>query len=102
MSALARSTDPLTSHIAAARAEKFSGSHIERIKFALAVLGDATAKELSHETGLSIVQIDRRLPEMAEAKTAHVKCVSGQPLTRGGYRVWELLKGQSLNGEAND
>lgn len=84
----ARATDPLTSHAAALRSERFAGSHCDRILAALN-RGPATAHELTDRTGLTVVQIDRRLPDLANAGRARVVLVNGQPLARGGARVWE-------------
>jgi len=85
----ARSHDPQTSQRAAAQAALFSGSHCDRIQ---AALEDAplSAKEISRATGLTVVQVDRRLPELErQGKTQLVK-VDGMELTRNGYRVWRL------------
>jgi DNA-binding Lrp family transcriptional regulator len=49
-----------------------------------------SAKEISRATGLTVVQVDRRLPELErQGKTQLVK-VDGMELTRNGYRVWRL------------
>ncbi len=91
---LARNTDPVTSHMAAAYAEKFKGNHVDRILAGLATLHKATAHELSHETGLSVVQIDRRMTEIAESKKARLSTINGAVEIRGGARVWELVPAQ--------
>lgn len=86
----ARRSDPVTSHQAAEGAQAFAGSHCSRILRALAS-GPATPHELADATGLTVVQIDRRLPELAREGTARVVMVDGQPLQRGGARVWERV-----------
>lgn len=89
MSHLARATDPVTSHIAAARSHAFAGTHRERILAALKEHGASTAERLSRLTGLTVVQIDRRLPEMLGQAQPVMVC--GAPLIVGGYRVWEAI-----------
>jgi hypothetical protein len=82
-----RSTDPATSKQAAAKAARFAESHAGRILAAL-MDGPATAHELSALTGLTVVQIDRRLPELADMGRACVVLHMGEPMQRGGARVW--------------
>lgn len=88
-SALVRAHDPITSVLAAEAAGAFSGPHCERILAALE-LGPATAHELMSLTDLSVVQIDRRLPELLRNAKAQVVQVNGEDLIRAGARVWEL------------
>jgi predicted ArsR family transcriptional regulator len=85
----ARFFDPDTSKQAADKAAVFAGSHIQRIQAALAD-DSMTAKEISRATGLTVVQIDRRLPELERQGLAEVVRVDGVELSRGGYRVWRL------------
>ena len=61
--ALARSTDPVQSHEAAARSALFAGTHRDRILAALREHGRMCAHELERVTGLTVVQIDRRMHE---------------------------------------
>lgn len=86
----ARRSDPSTSHQAADGAAAFAGSHCSRILRALAS-GPATAHELADLTGLTVVQIDRRVPELEREGKARVVVVDGQPVIRGGARVWERV-----------
>lgn len=88
---LARRTDPATSHQAAARAARFAESHAGRILSALQD-GPATAHNLSERTGLTVVQIDRRLPELAAAGKARVMMWGPLPVTLDGFRVWEAAQ----------
>lgn len=89
----ARSTDPETSHDAAANAEKFARTHAGRIAVALMAMGSGTADEIARITGLSVVQVDRRLPEMKSAGLARVlEGIDGKPLTRAGFRVWAAME----------
>ena len=87
---LVRSHDPITSVLAAEGAFAFSGAHCDRILAALKQ-GPATAHELQTCTGLTVVQIDRRLPELLRNGKARVAQAKGTDLVRGGARVWEAL-----------
>lgn len=86
-----RSTDPLSSFLAAQRAEKFKPTHADRILFALLKDGPATAHRLEALTGLTVVQIDRRLIEMQRDKLIRVVQAGGTDLIVGGYRCWEAI-----------
>jgi len=87
----ARRTDPVTSHQAARRAANFAESHAGRILAALAE-GPRTAAGLAEMTGLSVVQVDRRLPELERAGKARPVMNGTQVYVVGGYRVWELVR----------
>ena len=87
----ARRTDPATSKQAAQNASRFAESHAGRILTALKLHGPMTAHDL-HITGLTVVQIDRRLPELAKAGLARVKKLDdGADMVRDGFRVWEAV-----------
>lgn len=87
---LVRAHDPLSSVQAAEGAAAFAGKHCARIIKALGA-GPATAHELQALTGLTVVQIDRRLPDLRAIGHARVVQVGGEDLMRGGLRVWEAL-----------
>lgn len=87
----ARASDPVTSQRAAALAERFAGSHRERILQALQEEGPAAPPKLEKLTGLTIVQIDRRLIEMQRDKLIRVVQAGGTDLIVGGYRCWEAI-----------
>jgi len=87
----ARRTDPVTSHQAARRAATFAASHAGRILEALAE-GPRTAAGLAAMTGLSVVQVDRRLPELERAGKARPVMNGAHVYVVGGYRVWELVR----------
>jgi DNA-binding MarR family transcriptional regulator len=82
----ARRGDPATSHQAAARSHQFSGSHAAKILSAIKHMPGQTASYYSQMTGLTVVQIDRRLPEMER---------KGLIRTTGavynGFRAWEAV-----------
>ena len=80
-----RRTDPETSHKAAARASQFATSHAGRILLALQLHGPRSAHGLSLVIGLSVVQIDRRLPELKRMGLADT---TGD--VADGCRVWAV------------
>jgi hypothetical protein len=88
--ALARNTDPVTSHMAADRSKSFAPTHCSQI-MAVLLQDVATAARISELTGLTVVQIDRRLPELERRGFARPVEVFGHPLIVGGYRVWEAV-----------
>lgn len=87
---LVRAHDPLSSVLAAERTPQFAGGHCARILAALRSQ-PATAHELQATTGLTVVQIDRRLPELLKAGHARVVQLGGEDQMRGGARVWEAV-----------
>ena len=84
-----RTSDPVTSKEAAASAAAFAPTHSELICAALEN-GTMTAAEISRSTGLTVVQIDRRLPELQRSGRVQVAQLDGCDLVRDGYRVWRL------------
>lgn len=89
----ARRSDPETSHTAARNAEKFASSHAGRILAALKTHGPRNAHELEALVGLSVVQIDRRLPDLKSAGLARVaKLDDGADRIVDGFRVWESVE----------
>lgn len=88
---LVRAHDPLSSVLAAERATQFAGGHCARILDCLQRFGPATAHELQQRTGLTVVQADRRLPELLKSGKARVVQFNGEDLMRGGARVWEAV-----------
>jgi predicted HTH transcriptional regulator len=82
----ARATDPATSRMAAWRSQQFSESHAAKILRAIKHMPRQTAAYYSQMIGLTVVQIDRRLPEMER---------KGLIRTTGaiynGYRAWEAV-----------
>ncbi len=86
----ARRPDPTTSHQAAARAAYFADGHKDRICKAMRWLASmnqpATADRIATASGLTVVQVDRRLPEMQRDGVAEP---TGEDI--GGFRCWRLL-----------
>ena len=86
----ARRTDPATSHAAARNAERFAASHAGRIMAALRE-GPRSAKGIEAITGLTVVQVDRRLVELQRAGLCEpMVCDQGVTLVIGGCRVWRV------------
>ena len=82
----ARATDPATSHMAAERSAQFALSHAARILSVLRYEGAGTPEHIARYTGLSIVQIDRRLHEM-QAKGL----IRTTGAVHNGFRAWEVV-----------
>lgn len=90
----ARSCDPLSSHIAAAESHRFSASHAQLIMDCFNDLGAGDglcAPAIARLTGLTVVQVDRRLPELQRAGLIRVGQVDGKDWMSGRYRVWEAV-----------
>lgn len=89
----ARRSDPATSHAAAARAAGFHASHAGRILLALQLHGQSSPHRLEGLVGLSVVQIDRRLPELKRAGLARVVTTNdGVEQVERGARIWEAVR----------
>lgn len=88
-----RASDPVSSVQAAERSTRFSETHKGRILAAMERLGgSATAHEISLATGLSTVQVDRRVCEIERAGLIEfLRDDSGDCVTRNGFRVMRLV-----------
>lgn len=86
-----RSSDPLTSVMAAERSAKFAGGHYAKIISQLKAGRGLTAGDISNSCGLSVEQVCRRLPEMKNAGLVSVVQHEGKDLIINGYRVWKAL-----------
>lgn len=89
MSQLARNTDPVTSHLAAATVYQFAGNHIEQIVSALHQFGPMTADEIATRTSLDKYQICRRLPEAEKAGMVKATEILRHTKSGRAARVWE-------------
>ena len=87
-----RAHDPVSSVLAAECSMEFSNTHKGRIQTALKKLGTATAHEIGEACGLSVVQTDRRLPELLRDGAAEVLQLAGEDVMRDGFRVWRLVE----------
>lgn len=89
---LSRRTDPITSRVAAERAVNFRAKHESLIYGAIFEAGDhgSTAKEIAAVTGLTDVQVNRRLGAMGQRgvieRNPHSDCSGFEQ--RGGCCVW--------------
>ena len=87
----ARRSDPATSHAAARNAAFFADSHKGRIMAALKE-GPRSSHGLAVMAGLTLVQTDRRLPELQRAGLADVlRHEAGADVIVGGYRIWRAV-----------
>lgn len=84
----ARASDPGTSLAAAESSALFAGAHKDRILVALNRFGYCTAHEIAQVTGLTVVQVDRRLPELKRDCLIKVATLAGEDVVRDGFRVW--------------
>lgn len=84
----ARRTDPASSHMAAANAERFASTHAGRILAALDELATGTAHEIAVASGLTVVQVDRRRKEMEQAGLVYMLRQDGKLFLRDGFMVW--------------
>lgn len=87
---LVRRTDPATSRAAAKKCRIFANSHKAKILDALREHGAKSAKELEPLTGLTVVQIDRRITEMRDAGLIEVQTKDGLPVERLGCQVLQI------------
>lgn len=90
----ARRTDPQTSHEAAETVGQFAHGHYALILGSLGLHGMQTIYELATRTGLSHVQVARRLPEMEAVVPPMVRRTERtRPSPSGrGCTVWEAMR----------
>lgn len=88
-------TDPETSLAAAARVARFASGHEEKIGAVIVAAGErgATAKEIARATGLTDVQVNRRLGAMGERELIErrLRPDASDPThfqRRGGCAIW--------------
>lgn len=85
----ARRDDPVTSHEAAARVIEFGHAHQAKILGFLIERRQATIYELAEWSGLTHVQVARRLPELQALQVARPTAEKRRSPTGRGCRVWE-------------
>lgn len=93
MNHLARNTDPITSHVAAAMAGCLIDRHKQIVLAAIKGAGrPISATELEPLTGLTQVQICRRLPELQSQ--GRIRVVAGTHRTAAGRpeRLWRAVE----------
>jgi hypothetical protein len=87
-----RRRDPATSHKAAAMSVRFADSHGNRIVEALKEHGRMSPVGIGGMTGLTVVQVDRRVIELERAgRIRQVKDDAGNPVVWNLCRVWEAV-----------
>lgn len=87
----ARAHDPASSVLAADRAAVFAGGHQERILRALGT-DELSSRQVAIRSGLTVVQVDRRMHELRRAGKAEVVTAGGEDVLRDGCRVWRRVR----------
>lgn len=90
MSALARNSDPITSHIAAANVINFADTHRNMILAALEKYGPMTAHEIAEHINLLPHQILKRFPELHRQGLIATTGETRQATGRTPARVWRM------------
>lgn len=89
---MARNTDPSSSHMAAAMACEFSGTHRDIVLDALKKYGPMTVDQIAARTRLNSQQINKRTPELQ--RLGQAETVEGRTLLSSSgrlERVWRAL-----------
>jgi predicted ArsR family transcriptional regulator len=84
----ARASDPATSHAAAASASLIAPTQCERILACLKRYGPASKDEIAAKTGLTGVQVDRRLPDLKAQGKALPSPVISKSASGRDERCW--------------
>ncbi len=87
----ARRTDPLTSHLAAASATKFAGTHQMQIHALLITYGPMTADEIAAHLRMTGHQCNKRLPELQRLGIARPTGHTRPGISGRMQRVWEAV-----------
>jgi DNA-binding MarR family transcriptional regulator len=92
---LARKTDPQSSHDAAQESAKFRKTQAQRI--IMYVMGTGaistwSASDIADATGLTIVQVCRRLPELAAQGLIERVQENGADVIIDGFTVWRAKR----------
>lgn len=90
---LARSSDPDTSHQAAARVHEFGDKHHGIIAVCLRQHGSLTADQIAALTRLDKYQVCRRLPEMERAGMVEPTGETRTTTSGRQARCWRLCDG---------
>lgn len=84
---LARSSDPITSHAAATQAATLANAHCALILDCLRTQGPAGKDAIARRTGLTGVQVCRRLPDLARINA--IRETGAQVRSDTGRAEWE-------------
>jgi transcription initiation factor IIE alpha subunit len=86
---LARKSDPITSHLAAASVREFAPTHAHRVLRCLSYHGHCTADQIAAHTGMASQAVNKRLPELQRAGLALPIAGKLRPSDSGRMaRVW--------------
>lgn len=88
---LARNSDPITSHLAAARVHEFALSHQEQIVSCLIEFGPMTCDEISNRIGMFSHQINKRVVELERKGLARPTGETRTSASGRQSRVWGAL-----------
>lgn len=94
-----RANDPASSVLAADRAATFASSHQDRILRALSN-DELSSHQIAKLSGLTVVQVDRRLPELKRDGRVEVVMNGCEELLRDGYRVWRIVRPGQIDARA--
>jgi hypothetical protein len=86
-----RANDAASSVIAAEGAARFASSHKERILRAMRE-DELSSHQIAKLSGLTVVQVDRRLTELQRENEIELVMVGGEELLRAGYRVYRRIR----------
>lgn len=84
----ARTSDPSTSHDAAARAEKFAKSQSGRILACLLTFGPMSKDQIATQLNLTGVQVSRRLPDLNRDGLAYPTDLTNKSASGCAERIW--------------
>lgn len=90
MTPLARTTDPITSHQAAAKTD-FKARHIAKIYAALKEKGPMTKDEIADSTGLDHVAVARRMAAMEDKGLVRRTILTRPSRTGRECTVWKAI-----------
>ncbi len=87
---LARTSDPATSHQAAARVHEIAKAQEEAIVRTLGQYGPMTCDQIAERLGWETSQVNRRTPELKARGVLRVKAI-GKSKSGRAARVWEAV-----------
>lgn len=85
---LARTSDPVTSHQAAARVAEFAGAQRARVLEALPAGLELGAEEIADRTSMDAYQVRKRLPELQARGLARPTERTRTTRSGRGERIW--------------
>lgn len=85
---VARSSDPITSFMAADRVHEFKTAQHQKIMLALLTLGKAGAEEIADLCGMDAYQARKRLPELQRAGMVQAYAETRRTVSGRFERLW--------------